>query len=135
MGEIDLPMTIISGFAKANNQAFEQATGNLVLLLNPDTEVQPGAIKTLIDFTDSHCLRRSAIVAPQLLNTDGSVRDDRVENFLPFIGMVYELIGLSKMFPDNKTFGRYKMLDWNHDDTRQSRPTGRRRLSAGSAEM
>src|SRR5689334_19569377 len=50
------------GFAKANNQAFRQSTGNLVLLLNPDTEVQPGAIKTLLEFMDTH--PNAAIVAP-----------------------------------------------------------------------
>lgn len=104
------------GFAKANNQAFKQSTGRLVLLLNPDTEVQPGALKTLIDFIDEH--PNAAIVAPQLLNSDGSVQRSCRE-FPTFIGMIYELIGLSKMFPDNKTFGRYKMLDWNHDDVRK----------------
>ncbi len=104
------------GFAKANNQAFRVAKGRLVLLLNPDTEVQPGAIAVLIDFIDSHS--DAAIVAPQLLNSDGSVQRSCRE-FPTFMGMVYELIGLSKMFPDNQTFGRYKMLDFNHDTERQ----------------
>ncbi|MBC7997225.1 MAG: glycosyltransferase family 2 protein [Leptolyngbya sp.] len=104
------------GFAKANNQAFRVAKGRLVLLLNPDTEVQPGAIRVLIEFIDSH--PDAAIVAPQLLNSDGSVQRSCRE-FPTFMGMVYELIGLSKMFPDNQTFGRYKMLDFNHDTERQ----------------
>lgn len=104
------------GFAKANNQAFRVAKGRLVLLLNPDTEVQPGAIAVLIDFIDSH--PDAAIVAPQLLNSDGSVQRSCRE-FPTFMGMVYELIGLSKIFPDNQTFGRYKMLDFNHDTERQ----------------
>lgn len=104
------------GFAKANNQAFRIAKGRLVLLLNPDTEVQPGALRILIDFLDQH--PKAAIVAPQLLNSDGSVQRSCRE-FPTFIGMVYELIGLSKMFPDNQTFGRYKMLDFNHDVERQ----------------
>ena len=104
------------GFAKANNQAFRVAKGRLVLLLNPDTEVQPGAIAVLLDFIDSH--PDAAIVAPQLLNSDGSVQRSCRE-FPTFMGMVYELIGLSKMFPDNQTFGRYKMLDFNHDTERQ----------------
>lgn len=104
------------GFARANNQAFRVAKGRLVLLLNPDTEVQPGAIAVLIDFIDSH--PDAAIVAPQLLNSDGSVQRSCRE-FPTFMGMVYELIGLSKMFPDNQTFGRYKMLDFNHDTERQ----------------
>jgi GT2 family glycosyltransferase len=108
------------GFAKANNQAFALAKGEYVLMLNPDTEVKPGALATLIDFFAAH--PRAAVVAPQLLNTDGSVQAS-CRQFPTFIGMLYELIGLSRMFPVNSARGQkfreYKMLDWNHDDERQ----------------
>lgn len=104
------------GFAKANNQAIREAKGRLVLLLNPDTEVRPGAIRTLISFLSER--PRAGVVAPRLLNSDGSTQRSCRE-FPTFIGMIYELIGLSRMFPNNKTFGRYKMLDWNHDDERE----------------
>ena len=108
------------GFAKANNQAFALAGGRFILLLNPDTEIKPGALSTLLDFFDSH--PRAGIVAPQLLNTDGSIQRSCRE-FPTFVGMLYELIGLSRLFPANSSYGkefrRYKMLDWNHDDERQ----------------
>jgi len=108
------------GFAKANNQALRETTSDYVLLLNPDTEVLPGAIKTLIEFfeTNPNC----GVVAPQLLNTDGSVQRS-CRAFPTFIGMLYELLGLSRMFPagseQGKKFREYKMLDWNHDDKRE----------------
>ena len=35
------------GFARANNIGVRQTTGELVLLLNPDTVVRPGALQTL----------------------------------------------------------------------------------------
>lgn len=38
------------GFARANNEAAKMAKGEWLLLLNPDTEVRPGAIKALLDF-------------------------------------------------------------------------------------
>lgn len=100
------------GFAKANNQAMKEAKGRYVLLLNPDTEVQPGAIKHLIKFLDEH--KEAGIVAPQLLNSDGSIQRS-CRAFPTFAGMFFELIGMSKMFPNNKTFGHYKMLDFDHE--------------------
>jgi GT2 family glycosyltransferase len=104
------------GFAAANNQVLDIATGDFVLLLNPDTEVYPGALKTLIEFMRAH--PRAAIVAPQLLNSDGSVQRS-CRQFPTFLGMLYELLGLSKFFPDKPLFRQYKMLDWEHDDERQ----------------
>lgn len=62
------------------------------------------------------------MVAPQLLNTDGSIQRS-CRAFPTFAGMLFELIGLSRLFPPGSTFGakfrHYKMLDWNHDDERQ----------------
>lgn len=108
------------GFAAANNQAFAVAQGRFVLLLNPDTEVKPGCLKTLIDFMYKH--PAAGIVAPQLLNSDGSIQRSCRE-FPTFAGMLYELIGLSRIFSGDselgKRFRRYKMLDWNHDDERR----------------
>lgn len=43
-----------------------------VLLLNPDTEVSPGAIEALVDFLDAH--PRVGLVGPRLLNPDGSLQ-------------------------------------------------------------
>ncbi len=108
------------GFAAANNQALAHATGDFVLLLNPDTEVKPGALRILIDFFSTHA--KAGVVAPQLLNTDGSIQRS-CRAFPSFIGMVFELVGLSRMFPAGSKYGakfrEYKMLDWQHDDERQ----------------
>jgi len=108
------------GFAKGNNQAIRESSGDFVLLLNPDTEVKPGAFLTLIDFLKSH--PKAGVVAPQLLNSDGSIQRS-CRAFPTFFGMLAELVGLSKMFPAGSKFGQrfraYKMLDWQHDDERQ----------------
>jgi GT2 family glycosyltransferase len=42
------------GFAGGNNQAIRASSSEYVLLLNPDTEVKPGALAALVDFLDSH---------------------------------------------------------------------------------
>ena len=42
------------GFSRANNQALQQACGEHVFFLNPDTLVLPGAIETLSRYLDRH---------------------------------------------------------------------------------
>jgi hypothetical protein len=104
------------GFAAGNNQVLRICTGSMVLLLNPDTELQPGAIKTLMEFLANH--PKVGVVAPQLLNTDRSIQRS-CRKFPTFSGMLFELLGFSRLFPNNPTFREYKMLDWNHDDERE----------------
>lgn len=52
------------GFARANNQAFERATGDLLLLLNPDALLAPAALATLVAFLGDH--PAAGAVAPAL---------------------------------------------------------------------
>jgi GT2 family glycosyltransferase len=104
------------GFAAANNQALNMVSAEYILLLNPDTEVKAGALSTLIQFLDNH--PKAAVVAPQLLNSDGSVQRS-CRAFPSFSGMLFELLGLSRLMPSVKKFREYKMLDWEHDDERQ----------------
>jgi hypothetical protein len=59
------------GFAKANNQAMPYCSGRYILLLNPDTEVHPGALETLVQFMDQHPGAGGAGGA--LLNEDGTL--------------------------------------------------------------
>jgi N-acetylglucosaminyl-diphospho-decaprenol L-rhamnosyltransferase len=65
------------GFAAATNLAIRTVrdlhpTLDYVLALNPDTVVGEGAIETLVAFLDAH--PRVGIVAPRLLNPDGTVQ-------------------------------------------------------------
>jgi len=60
------------GFSAANNQALARATGRYSLLLNSDTEVQPGALAHLVEKMDSE--PNLGAVGPQLLNPDGSIQ-------------------------------------------------------------
>jgi N-acetylglucosaminyl-diphospho-decaprenol L-rhamnosyltransferase len=60
------------GFAAANNQAIRQSAGRYVLLLNPDTELNPSALQHLVEFMDSH--PEAGAVGARLLNPDGSLQ-------------------------------------------------------------
>jgi hypothetical protein len=73
---IQNPMNL--GFAKANNQAQSLSKGKYTLLLNPDTQVQAGAIETLIAFMDAH--PEVGVAGAQFLNSDGS-KQNSIANF------------------------------------------------------
>jgi GT2 family glycosyltransferase len=57
------------GFARANNIGIRQSVGELVLLLNPDTVVPPGAIDTLVRVLDGD--PRVAVVGPRIVDAGG----------------------------------------------------------------
>jgi N-acetylglucosaminyl-diphospho-decaprenol L-rhamnosyltransferase len=60
------------GFSRANNQGIRQSTGAHVLLLNPDTQVLPGALAQMMDALERD--PQVGAVGPRLLNRDGSLQ-------------------------------------------------------------
>ncbi len=72
------------GFAAANNQAAQAARGQYLLLLNPDTRVQPGALATLVAFAEAH--PTAGAIGPRLLNADGTPQRSCWRGF-PGLGM------------------------------------------------
>lgn len=56
------------GFGPANNLGLASVTGDAVWVLNPDTEVLPGALQTLLEELDAQ--PDAGIVSPKQLNTD-----------------------------------------------------------------
>ncbi len=60
------------GFSKAVNMGIKVKNGRYVFLLNTDCRVEKQTLKKLIDFSNNH--KDAGVVAPQLLNTDGSIQ-------------------------------------------------------------
>jgi N-acetylglucosaminyl-diphospho-decaprenol L-rhamnosyltransferase len=57
------------GFSRANNLGIRATASDLVLLLNPDTEMLPGALATLVGELLAH--PETAAVGPRLVDADG----------------------------------------------------------------
>lgn len=60
------------GFARANNQGYLISKGHFLLLLNPDTVVKPGAIRSVLEFMEN--TPDAGMAACRLLNPDGSLQ-------------------------------------------------------------
>ncbi|MCX6841770.1 MAG: glycosyltransferase family 2 protein [candidate division WOR-3 bacterium] len=100
------------GYAHANNQGIRLATGEYVLLLNPDTRIELGALDTLARYLDTHPV--AGAVAPRLTSPDGTTQFS--VRSLPTAGSILlELTGLARLFPQSRVFGRWKMkyFDYN----------------------
>lgn len=61
-----------AGFSASNNRAIERTSGAYVMLLNPDAELQPGAVEHLVRTAEKN--PRAGIVGALILNADGSVQ-------------------------------------------------------------
>jgi GT2 family glycosyltransferase len=61
-----------AGFSEANNQGIKIAKGDFIFLLNPDTKLRLDTISVLRKFLEEHA--DAGIVAPRLLNADGSLQ-------------------------------------------------------------
>ncbi len=60
------------GYAAGCNAGIRRGTGEAVMLLNPDTELSPGSLRTL--FETLRIAPHIAMTAPLLLNSDGSIQ-------------------------------------------------------------
>jgi GT2 family glycosyltransferase len=98
------------GFVRANNLALREIasqpspTADRFWLLNPDTEVQPGATAALIAALES--APEVGVVGPKLLYPDGSLQHSAFR-FPGLIQLVFEFFPLSARLYDTRLNGRY----------------------------
>jgi GT2 family glycosyltransferase len=101
------------GFTHPMNQALQIAAGQFLLLLNPDTLVQLGALDTLVQFLRDHS--EAGICGPKVLNRDGTMQKQcRRGDSRPLAAISY-MTGLYRLFPSSRFFGGYLLnyLDEN----------------------
>ena len=91
------------GFAKANNLAAARASGDYLLLLNPDTEVTGNGILQLFEaFKQSP---EGGAIGPRLLNTDGSLQMSSVQAYPSVLGHFLDSNLLRRLLPDLSLWG------------------------------
>ncbi|MGI8806258.1 MAG: glycosyltransferase family 2 protein [Acidimicrobiales bacterium] len=98
------------GFGSGANRGVAAASGDYVLILNPDTVVEPGTVKALSEALDRDS--GLAVVGPRLENLDGSLYPS-VRRF-PDLTVAFGHAFLGLIWPANPFTRRYRMLDWDH---------------------
>jgi GT2 family glycosyltransferase len=96
------------GFATNCNNGVRLARGRVLVLLNPDTRVMPGAIDGLVAFLDAH--PAVAVVGPRLVYPDGSPQPS-ARRFPTARATVIRRSPLRWALPDTETERHHLMLD------------------------
>lgn len=102
------------GFAAANNQAIQHATGKYVLLLNPDTVVSKTVLQRSYEYMEQ--APKVGILGCRVLNGDGSVQLT-CGQYPSLVNLALLSSGLFR-YEHPKFLGRYQMLDWKRDSER-----------------
>ena len=99
------------GFAKANNLAFQSATGESILFLNPDTEIVGPAINLL--HSALKMFPDAGAVGGKLLNSDGTVQTSCVQAFPTILNQCLSAEALRRLTPKARLWGMRAIFEYD----------------------
>lgn len=106
-----------TGFSKANNQAIREATGEYVLLLNPDTIVEEDTFQKVTQYMDAH--PEAGAMGVKMLDGKGCFLPESKRSLpKPWVAF-YKIFGLSALFPNSRKFGKYHLTYLNPDQNHE----------------
>lgn len=97
-----LPSKANLWFSSGNNRVLPDCNGHYIVLLNPDTVVEPDAIRTMAEYLDQHS--DVGMVGPRLILDDGSTQ---VESARP-LPRLFRLLGWLAMLDKVEWMVRFK---------------------------
>lgn len=103
------------GFGKGVNLGFTQATGDQLLVMNPDVMLEGESLMTLSSSLVNH--PDVGMVAPRLLNGDGSLQlSCRRHYTLPVLTL--RTFPFNRLWPSNGPVNHHLMAEWDHSHSR-----------------
>lgn len=102
------------GFSIANNQGIHISTGELILLLNPDTVVQEDTFSEVVDFMRSH--PKAGGLGVKMVDGKGNFLPESKRGLPTPRVSFHKISGLYRLFPKSKRLNWYYMghLDKDH---------------------
>jgi hypothetical protein len=100
------------GYAEANNVALKRASGDLLLLLNPDVRVNRDTFPRAVAFARAH--PEAGAVSVLFRNPDGSVQPS-LRGFPDPRSLLWEVIGARRIMPKSRKLGAYFMSWFGYD--------------------
>ncbi len=111
------------GFAGGVNHGVRAASGDVLLLLNPDAIAEPGAIAAMFE-----CLARTGAAAAggALLASDGQPARGFAFRRLPTLtSLLFEVLLINHLWPGNSVNRRYRCLDADYGNEQEvEQPAG-----------
>lgn len=95
-----------NGFSKGNNRARKLARGEMVLFLNPDTIVNKGVFKKIVEYLENH--KDVGALGCKLVLPSGEIDKDGKRSFpTPWVSFTHLVLKLDRVFPKSKLFAKY----------------------------
>ena len=105
------------GFSKGNNLAMRKASGQYILLLNPDTVVEEDTFEKCIEFMDQH--PEAGGLGVMMLDGNGHFLPESKRGFpTPWVAF-YKIFGLASIFPHSERFARYHLGNLPNNQTNE----------------
>lgn len=104
------------GFSQANNQAIFKTRGKYILILNPDTKIEGGAVEKSLKFIAEN--PKIGLLGVRLKAKNGETQLSSGRQ-LPSIWGEFVGFFLRNPFPKTHLFGSYLMSWWDHRDRRK----------------
>lgn len=105
------------GFAAANNLAAQHATGEHLLLLNPDTVLFEGTLSTILNFAQQH--PDAGVYGGRTYFGDMTLNRYSCHGAPTLWSQICNGIGLSSLFPTSALFNPEGLGRWERDTVRE----------------
>jgi hypothetical protein len=102
------------GFARANNLGYSRSNGEVLLFLNPDTEIIGDELARMAAHLRSHST--VGAVGARLLNSDGSLQTSCVQAFPTVWNQLLDFEFLRRLFPTWRVWGMRALFDGQPPD-------------------
>ena len=100
-----------NGYAVGNNLALMASQGDYTLLLNPDVIVGENSLSHALQFMQAH--PDTGALGCRLVSADGSTQRT-VRGFPDPWPVMFEYLGLARLFPQSRRFGAYRMTYFDY---------------------
>ena len=105
------------GFARANNIALEQISGEYIFYLNPDTIIQKDTLKKLYYSLKVRENEGIGMIGPKILLSNGKVQYEGGRDYPSLVYSFFELFLLRRIFPN--LCGGMRLEYWDHTTSRE----------------
>jgi GT2 family glycosyltransferase len=105
------------GFAKANNEALQLATGERILFLNPDTIIPEDCFEKCLAFFST--AKNIGALGVRMIDGSGSYLPESKRGFPSLFTSACKMCGLTKLFPHSKLFANYYLGHLSENEINQ----------------
>jgi hypothetical protein len=91
------------GFARGSNLGYDLSTGEVLLFLNPDTEIQSDVFTRMVKGLGS--ASSAGAIGSRLLNSDGSLQTSCIQSYPTIINQLLDSEFLRNKFPTSPLWG------------------------------